>query len=61
MTKNFIIKEKTQYPYISDIDDSKVLDANLLLIINISLLILVNKHVYYKSCLHTTNGLILFI
>ena len=35
MTKNFIIKEKTQYPYISDIDDSKVLDANLLLIINI--------------------------
>ena len=35
MTKNFIIKGQAQYPYISDIDDSKVLDANLLLIINI--------------------------
>ena len=35
MIKNFIIKEKTQYPYISNIDDSKVLDPNLLLIMNI--------------------------
>ena len=44
MTKNFVIKEKTQYPYISNIDDSRVLDANLLSIIDIFKL---NKIAYW--------------